>query len=196
MNLRDSQHSALLTRAAYPPSACCGAELCGGPVILWCARCGRQVHASCLDTDVRKSAWAGTAAADHTCSAQWPASARSVGAARVMVRRVMTRWGLAALAEDVELMASELVANAVVHGRGPITTVLRLGTGHDGGLELTCEVSDAGPGLPRQRQPGQLDESGRGLAIVTALAAATGARRTAAGTTAWFRIPVPEVTSP
>lgn len=112
-----------------------------------------------------------------------------------MVRRVLTRWGLAAVAEDVELMASELVANAVVHGRGPITAVLRLGRGQYGELELSWEVSDSGAGLPKPRQPALLEESGRGLAIVTALAADTGARQTAAGTTAWFRVPVPEVPS-
>lgn len=41
--------SGRLTHPPYPPSACCGAELCGGPAVLWCASCGHGVHASCLD---------------------------------------------------------------------------------------------------------------------------------------------------
>lgn len=39
-------------RPPLPLSPCCEASLSGGPVVLWCGRCGHQVHASQLDREV------------------------------------------------------------------------------------------------------------------------------------------------
>ena len=139
-----------------------------------------------------------TVTVPETRTRRWelPADPASAAVARVAIRQALLAWGLDEIAADAELLASELVANAAAHGRGPITVVLRLAPGPRGGPELSCEVSDTGPGLPRPRKAELLDESGRGLAIVAALAAAAGAQRTGAGKTTWFRMHVPEVTSP
>jgi anti-sigma regulatory factor (Ser/Thr protein kinase) len=65
------------------------------------------------------------------------------------------------------LVTSELVSNAVRHGAAPITLCLeRL---DDGALRV--EVCDASDGIePVRVNPGDLATTGRGLAIVAALA--------------------------
>lgn len=78
------------------------------------------------------------------------------------------------------LLLSELVTNAVCHGRVPpgrrVGTRLTLGGGC-----LRIEVADANDDLPLPRTAGEDDESGRGLALVDALADGWGTYRRAGG---------------
>ncbi len=86
---------------------------------------------------------------------------------------------------DVTLAVSELVTNAVIHGRGPIE--LRI---ESDGNSVKGEVIDEGSGFERQiRQEGGIDDvAGRGLLIVGQLAETWGVHE---GTThVWFEIPV------
>jgi anti-sigma regulatory factor (Ser/Thr protein kinase) len=84
---------------------------------------------------------------------------------------------------------SELVANAGQHaGPGPIGLALRRHAQPDGQPGITCEVTDTSPIPPRQRDAGPGDERGRGLAIVTALAAESGIRPEPGGKTTWFTL--------
>jgi anti-sigma regulatory factor (Ser/Thr protein kinase) len=65
------------------------------------------------------------------------------------------------LRQRAVLAASELVANAVRHGRPPLDLdVRRVGAG------WLVEVFDGEPAAPLARTVGQLAESGRGLLIV------------------------------
>jgi anti-sigma regulatory factor (Ser/Thr protein kinase) len=85
------------------------------------------------------------------------------------------------LSDDVELVASELVTNAV-REVGPDTVPSDYAALHDAHplvielqLRLTayrvlCEVWDPSPGRPVRVQAGLLDEGGRGIALVSALA--------------------------
>jgi anti-sigma regulatory factor (Ser/Thr protein kinase) len=68
------------------------------------------------------------------------------------------------LVTDAQLVVSELVTNAVLHGDGDIE--LRLGMA-DGALSV-C-VCDGGPAEPQQRGPGTTAEGGRGLVLVATL---------------------------
>lgn len=68
-------------------------------------------------------------------------------------------------ADEVELVVSELVTNAVEYGKDEV--VLRL-LCHDG--ELRVEVKDDDPAPATLRVPADDDESGRGLWIVAVLA--------------------------
>jgi hypothetical protein len=81
---------------------------------------------------------------------------------------------------DALVIASELVTNAInakcVGGR--------LGWGA-GSSWLRLWVFDDGPGWPVLRDPGPLEPHGRGLHIVRALAAETGARQVFGGKEAW-----------
>ena len=69
--------------------------------------------------------------------------------------------------------------------RGPIELRLVL----EGGL--VCEVLDNSAALPRLRYPGNEDERGRGLQVVSQMAQRWGARRTAAGKIVWSEQALP-----
>jgi len=73
------------------------------------------------------------------------------------------------LVTGAELVATELVTNALLHGRPPV--VVRLARSGDG---LRLEVEDAGHSLPIQmpRVPGAM--TGRGLAVVAGASSAWG----------------------
>ena len=114
--------------------------------------------------------------------ASLPATPLAPRQAREKIRAALHACGLAALADDAVLLASELVANAVQHARGSrVGLVVR----EDGGT-VTCEVSDASPAMPRRRRRGE--ERGRGLAIVAAVAADWGVRTRLRGKTCWFTL--------
>ncbi|MBG0851253.1 SpoIIE family protein phosphatase [Streptomyces spinoverrucosus] len=109
-----------------------------------------------------------------------------VGRARAVVREQLHEWRLANLADNAELMVSELVTNAVRHShRGPVE--LRLVRGDT----LLCEVDDDDHDLPTLLSAGPGDETGRGLRVVSTLAREWGASRTGAGKTVWFELTLP-----
>ncbi|MFF0450213.1 ATP-binding protein [Streptomyces sp. NPDC004609] len=84
-------------------------------------------------------------------------------------------WKLDALADTVDLLMSELVTNALQHGEGAVgVRVWRTGT------QLCIEVGCASTYTPRPTEAGPLDENGRGLYLVGALADGWGV--TASGT--------------
>jgi hypothetical protein len=96
------------------------------------------------------------------------------GSARGHVRNVLAEWQLGAFEEEVTLIVSEIVTNSVAATRRarweaelpPVRLWLLVGP--DGVL---VAVWDAVPVMPEPRQPGDLDESGRGLQIVEMLSA-------------------------
>ncbi|MEV6103948.1 SpoIIE family protein phosphatase [Streptomyces sp. NPDC051940] len=107
--------------------------------------------------------------------------------ARRLVRAQLADWGLAEASDTAELLVDEIVANAVRHARGgPIG--LRLVRA---GRALQCEVSDEEPTMPVLLEAGADDEFGRGMRIVSRLAAGWGAARTARGKSVWFEQTLP-----
>jgi anti-sigma regulatory factor (Ser/Thr protein kinase) len=116
------------------------------------------------------SAWWETPAVTTRALSARPEEART---ARHFVRELLTCWGLEALADDAEMIADELVVNAVLHGtrvgpaRGPMT-VLRLCMLRRPG-EVMLAVIDPGNETPIPSRPDWAGESGRGLQIVAAL---------------------------
>jgi serine phosphatase RsbU (regulator of sigma subunit) len=105
--------------------------------------------------------------------------------ARMLVRRRLRRWGLSELIPTAELLASELVTNAVRYAQGSIA--LRLV--REGGLVV--EVLDDSAALPRLRHAGDEDERGRGLQVVSQLAEHWGTRRTPSGKVVWCELALP-----
>jgi signal transduction histidine kinase len=85
----------------------------------------------------------------------------------------------------VELLTAELVSNAVVHGPagGPVRVRLRVA-----GPYVRVEVTDTGHGSPTVRHPEPTAASGRGLALVDALAESWGTRPHEGGTSVWFQV--------
>jgi DNA-binding response OmpR family regulator/anti-sigma regulatory factor (Ser/Thr protein kinase) len=110
-----------------------------------------------------------------------PSTESAVADARRSVVEALERWEVpGGAADDVVLLASELVTNAVVHGRGPIE--LRLRTTSD---SVTLDVRDRADVMPRRRRPAQDDEHGRGLQLVSLLADRWGTRPLPVGKSVW-----------
>ncbi len=90
--------------------------------------------------------------------------------ARRASRQVLVGWRLPGLVDSVLMVVSELVTNAVRHGRPPVWLELRRSP-----AALRVSVHDDDPTDPGTPSPsGEDDESGRGLAIVRALAVEVG----------------------
>ncbi|MFE7276719.1 ATP-binding protein [Streptomyces sp. NPDC057623] len=85
--------------------------------------------------------------------------------------------------ETVELLASEVIANAVLYSGAPCDVAV---TRND--ERLRVEVTDTDPSLPSAVEAGPNDESGRGLLLVDALADAWGTQLEPCGKTTWFEI--------
>jgi anti-sigma regulatory factor (Ser/Thr protein kinase) len=94
---------------------------------------------------------------------------RSVPLARGFVGELLGEWDLLDLIPSVELLASELVANAVQHVTGPCALEL---TAYEGVMQIA--VADAGHGMPDLQVLSPMNESGRGLHIVSAFSTAWG----------------------
>src|SRR4051812_42284687 len=88
--------------------------------------------------------------------------------------------------EVAQLLTTELVTNALKHGRGDIL----LGVTRDASV-LRVDVTDDGPGTPEIGAGGPDELGGRGLMVVEALAGAWGVARALrpSGKTVWFSIP-------
>ena len=85
----------------------------------------------------------------------------------------------------VELLVSELVTNAILHAGTDVT----LRVSYDDGL-LRVEVRDASTAKARRRHYGTQATTGRGLALIHALATDWGAELDAQGKTVWFTLRV------
>lgn len=96
---------------------------------------------------------------------------------------------------DIVLAASEVAANAGVHGLPPVLLHAWLDRDGSGWLVTVC-VSDASPMLPGTSAASSLAEHGRGLSIVAALALRLDIRETADGKATWFTIAVPSPADP
>jgi hypothetical protein len=88
--------------------------------------------------------------------------------------------------DDAVLLASELVTNAVLHARcAPSIELLRVDA------SVRCVVTDASRAEPRRRHYGAEAVTGRGLALVDAIAARWGSDPEPLGKRVWFELDVP-----
>jgi anti-sigma regulatory factor (Ser/Thr protein kinase) len=118
----------------------------------------------------------------------------AVPCARGHVRAVTHEWGIAELTDTAELLASELVSNAVqaserLRPRADLTAVpvVRIWvTSYQ--KSLVIGVWDASDEMPVRKEAGPGDDSGRGLMIIDALSADWGTYREADGKVVWCLI--------
>jgi len=115
-----------------------------------------------------------------------PEEPQAARAARRHVREQLAAWDLDEMATNTELLASELVANVVLHARGPVR--LRLLRSR----MLTCEVFDGSLTTPRIRRASWTDEGGRGLQLIAALSERWGTRYVTGGKCIWTEQSLPE----
>lgn len=112
-----------------------------------------------------------------------PADRSAAAAARWHVAEALADWPSS---DDAVLVASELVTNAVDHGRPPVRLrVVRTDAA------AVIEVTDAGHGTPEPRSAGAHEARGRGLSLVASLARDWGWEDTADGVRVWALLPRP-----
>ncbi|MEV6758403.1 ATP-binding protein [Streptomyces sp. NPDC051214] len=117
---------------------------------------------------------------------QLPCVPESVQHARTLVSSALSTWGMqSAIADDGEIVVSELLANVVQHTSTVITTV---------SIEraspscVRIEVPDTSPALPRMADLSSGAECGRGLRLVAGLSCRWGYDQHTWGKTTWAEL--------
>lgn len=111
---------------------------------------------------------------------RFASSATAPRAARWFVQNTLTAWGRPACVPEASLAVTELVSNSVMHAHSDV--VVRVSSAHD---VVRIAVHDASSELPTPREATMHDASGRGLALVAALANAWGTALEPSGKTVW-----------
>ncbi len=138
----------------------------------------------------------------------------SVTAARHFALSRLADWNLAALGDEVGLVVSELVTNALRHSGGPPSATTPRWSSRDGhclddygdrvygdplastpppihlrliheGRWLLCGIMDASPLGPRRKEPDYIAETGRGLHLVDSFSTRWGWRALPTGKVVW-----------
>ena len=124
---------------------------------------------------------------DETLALRLESSESMVTDARHLVITYLSERHMpASLVSDGALATSELVTNALLHGRAPVDLRLRIE-----GADVLIEVRDRATYQPRKLRPDDTGEHGRGLQIVAALAARWGTRPTENGKAVWCVLSAP-----
>ncbi|HVK19849.1 MAG TPA: ATP-binding protein [Actinokineospora sp.] len=113
--------------------------------------------------------------------AKLPPTTRSAGQARDVVTEALRSWSARSdLIADIVLATSELVTNAVEHGRGEVMVDIQLVGGR-----VLLRVGDRGPGAPVAMSPDAGSPRSRGLTIVAALSVDWGWQLAPEGKVVW-----------
>ncbi|MFF4346002.1 SpoIIE family protein phosphatase [Streptomyces sp. NPDC001530] len=110
--------------------------------------------------------------------------------ARHMIRAAVRAWGAGERADEIELVADELITNALMHTEGSAIVTLRVLAGPD--RRLRTEVEDSSSALPRRREAGESGVSGRGLLLVDRLTDVWGVEARGGGKCVWCEFIVPD----
>lgn len=119
-----------------------------------------------------------------------PGDPEALSGARHMIRAAVSAWGARDRADEIELVADELITNALMHTEGSAIVNLRVLTGPD--RRLRVEVEDSSSALPRRREAGESGVSGRGLLLVDRLTDVWGVEARGGGKCVWCEFVVPE----
>ncbi|GCE00856.1 ATP-binding SpoIIE family protein phosphatase [Embleya hyalina] len=114
-----------------------------------------------------------------------------VAQARHFLRDALRQWSLLPMLDDLEVLVSEVVTNALIHAHSEVDLRLRA---YPHRIRVEVRDSDPYPPVPttllRDDALNVEAESGRGLLIVDALATAWGSSPAGRGKTTWFEIGV------
>ena len=110
----------------------------------------------------------------------------SAATARGFTAGVLERAGFGGLVDTAVLLVSEVVTNAIRHGRPPYELIVTVEA-----EAVEFRVDDAETAVPRAAQLDPLGENGRGLVLLDALATGWGIDvRNGDGKSTWFRLAV------
>jgi anti-anti-sigma regulatory factor len=127
------------------------------------------------------------APARELATLELPPAIGSPAAARRFVTDTLDRWQLKAIIDDACLIVSELVENAILHGRSSARVRLELRRGL-----LTVAVRDSSGTPPSRLEPGSAESGGRGIFLVDAMSKAWGTAPTwDGGKVVWAVLAVP-----
>ena len=109
-----------------------------------------------------------------------------------MIRAATRAWGAGERSDEVELVADELITNALMHTEGSAIVTLRVLNGTE--RRLRVEVEDSSSALPRRREAGEDGVSGRGLLLVDLLTDVWGVEARGSGKCVWCEFLFPDRT--
>ena len=129
-----------------------------------------------------------TVAGGAAASGAWPEvvvdhSPAGPGQARQAVEQWATAIGAERLCDDLKLIVSELVTNAVRYGAPPVRVAVAADE-----ATVTVTVVDGDPERPVRREPGSDAEGGRGLLLIDLLAVEHGVRDEPPGKAVWAAV--------
>jgi anti-sigma regulatory factor (Ser/Thr protein kinase) len=103
--------------------------------------------------------------------------------ARCFAQQTLEEWGVSQIGDEVTLAVSELITNALVHGKSDVElTIIDLGNG------VQVRVTDKAPEHPKLRHVDDQSTGGRGLHIVDRVADSWGVESDPPGKTIWVDI--------
>ncbi|MGW2939858.1 SpoIIE family protein phosphatase [Streptomyces sp. NPDC001156] len=111
---------------------------------------------------------------------------QGVGRTRKFLCGCLDGWHLTSLSDSAEVLTSEVVTNALLHGDSDVDVCLR---GYPDHLRVEVRDSDSHPAMLVDLGPDEdKAEGGRGLLIVSALASSWGNSPSGRGKTVWFEV--------
>jgi DNA-binding NarL/FixJ family response regulator len=167
--------------SGLPPAALAPGGGLGAPV----AHLSKRTRPTVLCDELRALAAVVQLVSQAVASArtELPNDLRSPRQARRFADEALARWECSELVDTVNLLLSELVANAVMHADTPAEVAVRL---HDDRVRI--EVADRNTAIPHRRPRDDSSPTGRGLALVEALADAWGLQLEPDGKRIWFEV--------
>ncbi|NBM20664.1 SpoIIE family protein phosphatase [Streptomyces sp. GC420] len=108
----------------------------------------------------------------------------ALASARHVIGEAVRAWGARERSDEIELVADELITNALLHTDGGAVATARLVAG-GGQQRLRVEVEDGSSVLPRRRDAGEDGVSGRGLLLVDRLVDVWGVEARGSGKSVW-----------
>lgn len=122
---------------------------------------------------------------------RFDADLRSAGGARRFVAEALTAWDCSDMVDSASLLVSELVTNAVIHAHSDVELVVHL----EPDL-VRVEVIDGADEAVRRRDATSEAQSGRGMALIEALASSWGIDTLLTGKSVWFEMPRTSTSTP
>ena len=115
-----------------------------------------------------------------------PPNDLSAAQGRRFVRAALHANTVPEIVDTAVLLASELITNAVLHGRSEVELTVEIT-----GVAVKVSAADMNSRMPVLQSADELALDGRGIAIINLLASSWGVVTTEAGKTVWFCLELP-----